>query len=411
MRTFFWLALGCLSCCVAACERRRSPLVTYPGAAPVSAPPKPVPATPRLPREAPPREPQADEARTKAIRLAAEGIRRECPGGDWAKWQTDTQVYRQALTARLAALPGGHRLPKVADADLAAFTARFVALDPLDDFPLVEIRANDHLSYLQDPAKWERAFPSRGIVAVSRWLRQQGIDLVFVVVPPMAEVYSEHFFKPCPADGIVAPHVRRSLFELLESGVEVVDGFALLRPVRQPNPDYLYPADDSNFGARGKHMLARDVATRLQRYAFANKAKGPNVAPVARIDSSFEIRAGDGDGADVFTPNQRERVRRAPPMRARQITKADGAPVSDEPESPLMIIGSCFVYGFHEELVAESNVLARCNWNHGQTTEAFGDFLAQPELLDGVRVVVWVLSEFQLDSCKPVPDPIMAALE
>src|SRR5262245_57338143 len=254
MRLSFCLALACLSCGVAACQRPRSPLVTYTDAAPVAAPRKTAATTPRPPRAAPPPEPQADAARAESIRRAADGIRRECPGGDWAKWQMDTQAYRQTLTARLAALPKGHRLPRMVDAAQAAFNARFVGLEPLDEFPLVEVRANDHLSYLQDPPRWERAFKSRGVVAVSRWLHQQGIDLIFVVVPPMAEVYSEHFFNPCPGDGVVAPHIRHSLFELLDSGVEVVDGFALLRPVRQPNPDYLYPADDSNFGARGRQV-------------------------------------------------------------------------------------------------------------------------------------------------------------
>ena len=45
------------------------------------------------------------------------------------------------------------------------------------------------------------------------------------------------------------------------------------------------------------------------------------------------------------------------------------------------------------------------------TTEAFADFLREPELLDRARVVVWVLTEHHLTRFRPLPGPIADCLK
>lgn len=60
--------------------------------------------------------------------------------------------------------------------------------------------------------------------ATSRWLKKQGIDLLFVPAPKMAEIYTDSIvLRGVPADQIVSPHMRKLLFELLADDVEVVD--------------------------------------------------------------------------------------------------------------------------------------------------------------------------------------------
>jgi hypothetical protein len=155
--------------------------------------------------------------------------------------------------------------------------------------------------------------------------------------------------------------------------------------------------------------MATEVAKRLARYGFASQAKA---APsVVRVEPLVAVPEGEGDGWDSLVGHQRELVKKAPATMARRMVAPDGGPLVDDPASPLVVVGSCFVHDFRDELIAETNLLPRSNWNHGQTTEAFGDFLSQPELLGGVRVVVWVIAEFQLPQGKPLPSPILAALE
>jgi hypothetical protein len=286
-----------------------------------------------------------------------------------------------------------------------------VGLEAIDDFPLVEIMARERLPYLYDVTAIQRFIGSQTMVAASRWLGEQGIDLILVPVPAMAEVHSEHFVQSCPADGIIAPHVRRSLLELLESDVEVIDGLSLFRPVREPRPDYLYLATDSHWAPRGMRVMAKEVAARLSRYEFARKAKAAGAAPVIRFETQIALAKEDGNGWDSLLPHQRELVRNAPPVQSRRITMPDGTDLPSDPGSPVLVIGSCFARNFREELIAEANLMSRSNWNFGQSTEAFADFLAQPEMLDGVRVVVWVVGEFQFAKFKPLPDPVMAALK
>ena len=58
-------------------------------------------------------------------------------------------------------------------------------------------------------------------------MKRRGIDLLYVPIPAIEEVYPENFLDAAPADLTVQPAMRRFMLSLLERDVEVVD---LLRP-------------------------------------------------------------------------------------------------------------------------------------------------------------------------------------
>jgi hypothetical protein len=382
LRAFF-LASAALACAaVASCNRDKT-------AAPRGA------STPVVGR--PPPEPAAVAARAANIRHDADAIRGECQhaaGGDWDKWQRDTERYRVALRGRLDALqtfePARSSRPE----------AQYEALEGRDGFPLFEVGARLHLNYLYLPHSLDPFRKDRPVAAARRWLAQRGIDLIFVPVPKMTEVYVEHFLDPCPSDGVITPAIRRCLLELLDDDVEVIDGFSLFRPKREA--EYLYLPADSHWNPAGMRVTARELADRVARYEFGKTAR--QAAPVARCDPEGGKPPGQ-DGLVALSEAQRARAA-AVTRNLPRITTRDGKELLEHAGSPVLVIGNSYVDHFREIFIQELNLMSHFHWGPGHTTEAFADFVREPDLLDNCRVVVWITTAQHLTHFKPLPDQI-----
>ncbi len=395
-----------------ACGNRPDPAAT---ADPATVAPPPAVARPKPPPPVPPPpEPGVVAARAEVIRRDATAIRAECQraaGGDWDKWQRDTAPFRAALKAKVDAL-------KTFDPPRAPWLdSRYEALEGRDGFPLFEVGAREHLRYLYDPAALDGFRRDRPVAAAHRWLHGQGVDLIFVPVPKMTEVYAEHFLDPCPPDGVVAPHVRRTLLELLDDGVEVVDGYRLFRPARRPDPEYLYNTADPHWAPKAMTLMAKEVARRVARYRFGAEARSAapvvNAAPGKFFIPGSAAAEPHGDvtgqyGWPALGERQRERAAAAQTTVWTQVTLPDGRVPPDDRDSPVVLIGNSFAPQFRELLVKELNLLIRTRWRAAATTEVFADFLREPELLDGCRVVVWVVSDRHLPDFRPLPAEIAA---
>jgi hypothetical protein len=302
------------------------------------------------------REDRPVETREAVIRRTRLAIEAGCPGGDWRKWQQDTEPYRAALKAKIEALQAvalrvmkPHPALRVSDDPKVGY----VTLAGRNEFPLFECGAQESLNYIYNPKTLDEFLRQRPVVAANCWLRKRGIDLVFVPVPRMAEVYVEQFFEPCPADGIVAPHIRRVLLDLLKEDVEVVDGFALFRPVRKPDPEYLFNPADSHWAPRGMRVMARELADRLQRYDFGRTAsQSEPVANTVPVPSEWPQ-----DGWEGLTPRQKELAATARPKSVSDITPANSQAISNILKSPVLVIGNSYAFRFCEEFARELNLL------------------------------------------------------
>jgi len=74
----------------------------------------------------------------------------------------------------------------------------------------------------------------------------------------------------------------------------------------------------------------------------------------------------------------------------------------------VLVTGDSYCHVFRDLLIREINISVRDHWRDNQTTEMFADFLRDPELLSGVRVVVWVTSEHGMMRFKTIPSKIAA---
>jgi hypothetical protein len=337
-------------------------------------------------------EPRAIAARSEMIQRDANAIRAECQSaadGDWGQWQEKTAGYRADLKQRVGALK---QLDKP-----RALDSLYEPLEGRDKFPLFEVGAREHLNYLFDPALLDDFRRTRAVVAAQRWLGRQGIDLIFVPVPKMTEVYIEHFLDSCPPDGNIAPPVRQALLELLDSGVEVVDGWRLFRSLRNADREYLYNTADTHWAPRGMRIMAKEVADRIARYEFGARARygmpivrctpGPYTPGFKSADPTLRF------GWFALTKEQRKLAETAQTTIQSQVTDLTGSPLSDDTKSPVVLIGHSYTYCFREQLIRELNLRVHTLSLGGATTESFGDFLRMPSILKNCRVVVWVISE------------------
>jgi hypothetical protein len=76
---------------------------------------------------------------------------------------------------------------------------------------------------------------------------------------------------------------------------------------------------------------------------------------------------------------------------------------------PVRLVANSYGFDFREHLIRELNLQIRTRIAGNSTAEAFGDLLRAPELLDGVRVVVWVTTEQHFARFKPLPEPVAVA--
>jgi hypothetical protein len=340
-------------------------------------------------------EPQAVEARAAAIRRDAVAIEEECrraAEGDWDKWQQDTAPRRTFLKDRINRPGDG-------------------ALDGYDNFPVFEVHPKDNLNYLYDETTLDDFRRGGAVGKAKNWLARQNIDLVLVYAPKMTEVYTEHFVDPCPKDSIIAPHVRHTLLELLREDVEVVDGWATLRPVRDPDAagHYLYNTADTHWAPRGMQVVARAVAERIKRYNFGRRAaESPRlfkcVDGTYYVGRSGRMQLSVQDGYDTLSDRQKLLADKFQPVLVPKVIRQRAEPVPAPPA--VKLIGNSYTYLFCDYLTDELNMPLSCGWAAGQTTEAFADFLRQPESLAHTRVVVWVTTGTQMARFKPLPEGI-----
>jgi hypothetical protein len=339
------------------------------------------------------------KTRAEAMRETMEVIRNECvrnAGGDWDRWIADLAAVRAELAAKVKAAKPYN--PK----STGFFEARGAVLEGRDRFPLFESAPAIYLTHIVEPASLDPFRHARAVVAGSRWLERRGIDVIFVPVPKMTEVYPEYFTDHCPSDRIIAPRIRQIMLELLEADVEVVDLSYAFQAERDTSTELLYQPADPHWGPRAQEIAARLVAERLKRYDFVVRAQA---AP--RICNGPALPfppAREGAAFNALNPEQQKRASEHQP-RSSRIPQKYIRPQFYE-FAPVACIGDSYNSGFMELLGREINMPIRHLAGGGNTSDAFKNFLRDSELLKDCRVVIWLVCNSSLKNPWPIPSKI-----
>jgi hypothetical protein len=326
----------------------------------------------------------AEELRSRDIAKTIRALEaeRDQNGGDWTKWHESLAPFRASLRARIGAAKA-----RYAEQTHAA-SVRGPVLEPLGDPPLFTCLFFSEMGHLGPEGEIERWVAERPVLetvpAVSSWLHKKGIDLVFVPVPLMGDVYPELLAEQAPANRLVAPAIRRVLHELARRGVEVADALTVLLDARAEGGKALYRPADPHWAPRGQRVMAEALAKRLERYSFVAKTRAlPARYRIRRMDLRFP-----GVSYEALSSEQKTRIE--PLLRAgTPVVVADPWPLTSD-DAPVVVIGDSFADGFRDYLAASLNQPIFNMSAGGQVSQGVIDLVRDPSLLVGRRVVVWV---------------------
>jgi hypothetical protein len=338
----------------------------------------------------------ASIGRQEAIAQAAKSIEQECQrdaGGDWQKWYEQLAAFREELNPIIAREWEKQRTGVVKTGILKA-----AGSPPL----FVECLSGGYLSLWGVPTGWEEWLKARSspsiIATVKDWLKQRNIDLIFVPAPKMAEVYPDRVVGHVPPDRIVAPHMRKMLLDLLRADVEVVDLLPAFLKAREQDPEPLFLPSDTHWSDRAQRIAAQDIAARLERYPFVKAA----LAKPALYKTDEIARVPfQGSLWGELTEAERQEIGEAvntPVVRVRKAS--DGAPVAPVDESSIVIMGDSYTNqslgvapgsGISAQIAKGANQPVTIVSSAGGTTEPVKDLIRNPDLLDKVKVVIWIV--------------------
>lgn len=188
--------------------------------------------------------------------------------------------------------------------------------------------------------------PYPAIVDFNQQLKARGIDLLLVLIPTKAEVFPEKVSDEAPtgAKPYVAPYCRKLLGELAAAGVEIVDLLPTFVEQRGGGDELLYMSQDTHWTPRGVKLAAKLIGERVRQYSWYEALEAQQVEYSVK-DITFTRL---GDICEMLTDQEKLMCR---PLRltAQQIVAPDGTLYTDDPESPIVMLGDSFTGVFHFE--------------------------------------------------------------
>lgn len=330
-----------------------------------------------------PREKSILDSKDLVLRqLAASGA------GSWDEWNASVEPFRVDLRKRIAAATPNNPTAK------GPTEGRYEVLESLGNPPRFEAWPSSYLRYLAKAPLSTSEFISQtafvpSIAAISRWLASRGIDLIFVPVPKMTEVYPDQFVRETPADRIVSPPMRRAIHDLLDQGVEVVDLLPVFLEARKRKGPSLYQYCDPHWSWEGQRIALDEIVRRLRRYPAVRKAQsGPHLyrSFVERRDLAA-VSAALG----ALTARQAKRVKPLLTYDVELVEPLGKDPLVSE-SSPIALAGDSYNNGLEANLAHRLNLPIRDLHASGGSLAPFKDLLRDPESMRSIKVLIYLVS-------------------
>lgn len=197
--------------------------------------------------------------------------------------------------------------------------------------------------------KPESADPIPAIVDFQQQLKQRGIDLLVVPVPPKAEIYPEKIAADVDLHGeSPAPFLTSFLGELRNRGIDIVDLTGVFNQNRTNERGPVFCKTDTHWSGFGCVLAAQMIADKI-RTKFDGQAHRNYTAEWKEI----EIK---GDVVDLLGSKTKKMPEEKLPVR--MITEKDsGAAVTPDPNSPLLVLGDSHTLVYHEFHAEKSGLI------------------------------------------------------
>ncbi len=239
--------------------------------------------------------------------------------------------------------------------------------------------------------------PLAAIVDYNTKLKQAGIELIFVPVPPKAAIYPDGLVSnPPPAAARVDFHAREFFDALTSNGVSVLDLTPLFLAARQnPAAPALYCHTDTHWSPYACQLVASNLAAMIRGKTLAADLRRQEFA-LANQEITIQ-----GDLLKML--GQANLPGETLPLRA--VTGA-----TDDKASPVLLLGDshCLVYhiggdmhatgaGLADQLAAELGIGVDCLGERGSgatpsRVTLYRRAKAEPGYLQNKKVMIWCLS-------------------
>ena len=351
--------------------------------------------------------------RAKAIEQTKSEINKElgAAGGDWQEWFSHLAPFRKALSDKFDAIDKEPRKPANqpnahawnyfrADGNPPLFVQHYSTLYLFADNQNADTYIKHRLME-STPQAFATAstFPSVAtLLAFSKWLRSANVDLIFVPVPKMIEVYANKVVPGVPPDGIVAPHMRKLFFDLLSQDIEIVDLLPSYLAAAKADPEPLFMPADSHWSDRAQQIAARLIAERLARYPFVKDALA-KPKRYRTVDFPWTFAGSD---FDYLTPVEQQEVQSHAKKPLIRVNNLDGSVFEEQDDAPVLIAGDSYASyssgaiakgtGIGPLLANAINLPITVFSNGGGTTQPMTDLIRDQESLKVHKVLIWIIS-------------------
>ena len=341
-------------------------------------------------------------SRAKSIASSIAELNAECKAnskGDWQTYYASLRPFRQALWPRVkAALANPFKNPdKPLDTeslvDLFGRPGRYY-----NCLQLIEITADKDGGPLTLQELIDANPATEFIAKASQWLRQQGIELIFVPGPMPPSIEPEGLVKDAsllPAHGIVSPQGRSAILQLLLRDVEVVDALPAILQAKKTGAPGLIMVNETHWGPLSLRIAAELAAQRLRRLPLVRQS----LAQPPRYTETYQPFDLFAAFARFLPPANRAPLLVHCKSGGLIVKERNGQQVQPQKKSSILVAGDSFLnYSFPPGANFAACLSKFINQPvsmleiDGSKAQIFEEMARNPEILDGVKAVVWVMS-------------------
>ena len=207
----------------------------------------------------------------------------------------------------------------------------------------------DGASKVSRSHKPEAADPIPAIVDFQQQLKQRGVDLILVPVPPKAAIYPEKILPDVDLQNeSAAPFLARFYDELRSRGINVIDLTALLLQNRANERGAVFCKTDSHWSGLGCVLAAQSIVEKV-REKFADQPRKNYVTEWKDVEIKGDLDELFGSKRKIPAPEK---------ISVRSVSeKESGASVSPDPNSPFLVIGDSHTLVYHDFHAEKSGLI------------------------------------------------------
>ena len=192
--------------------------------------------------------------------------------------------------------------------------------------------------------------PLPAIVDFDRQLKQRGIQLIVVPVPPKAAVYADKLeIEPPPTPAAAAPHLQEFYHELRSAGVNVLDLTSAFVEKRNDARGPVFCRTDSHWSGVGTVLAAQLLAPQIRTTLSADLPRKAYAAEWKEVSLT-------GDLISLLPPGAPKPEPEKLPIRTITDNSAKGA-IQPDPNSPVLVMGDSHTLVFREFLGERAGLL------------------------------------------------------